>query len=122
VGIYIVGFILILIGGAIADALGFLFLLVTWAAIIGYSVWNFGLQQGSTGQTIGKKQQGIKLVKDETGQPLGAGMAIVRYLVAGLLSSVTCGVYGILDILWPLWDSERKRITDKILKNSVVKA
>ena len=78
------------------------------------------IKQGSTGQSIGKEKQGIKLVKDETGQPVGGGMAFVRYLVAGVISSVTCGIYGLLDYLWPLWDPEKKRLTDKIVKMSVV--
>jgi len=53
---------------------------------------------------------------------LGFGMASVRYLLVVILSNVTCGVYGILDVLWPLWDDRRPRLTDKMLHNSVVKA
>jgi hypothetical protein len=47
-------------------------------------------------------------------------MALVRYLVAGAISGVTCGIYGLLDLLWPLWDVRRQRLTDKILKNAVI--
>lgn len=119
-GIYIVGFILALVAGAIADVLGLLMLLVTYVAAFAFSIWNLVLKQGSTGQTIGKEKQNIKLVKDETGEPVGGGMAFVRYLLAGLLSGVTCGIYGLLDYLWPLWDPEKKRLTDKIVKMSVV--
>jgi len=122
IGIYIVGFILAAIAGAIADVLGLLMFLVTYAAAIAYFVWNMCIKQGSTGQSIGKEKQGIKLVKDETGQPVGGGMAFVRYLLAGLISSFTCGIYGLLDYLWPLWDPEKKRLTDKIVKMSVVTA
>jgi uncharacterized RDD family membrane protein YckC len=121
IGIYIVGFILTLIGGAIADALGVLFGLATFAAVIAYFVWNIVLRQGNTGQSIGKEKQGIKLVKDETGQPVGPGMAFVRYLIAQVISTFTCGIYGLLDYLWPLWDVEKKRLTDKIVKMSVIK-
>jgi len=122
IGIYIVGFILAAIAGSIADALGLVMFLVTYAAAIAYFVWNMCIKQGSTGQSIGKEKQGIKLVKDETGQPVGGGMAFVRYLLAGLISSFTCGIYGLLDYLWPLWDPEKKRLTDKIVKMSVVTA
>lgn len=108
----------IVVGAADSAALMF----VAWLAMLGYSIWNFALQQGRTGQTIGKKQQGIKLVADATGQPVGPGMAIVRYLIAGAISAITCGVYGLLDYLWPLWDDDKKRLTDKIVKFSVVKA
>lgn len=122
VGIYVVGFILALIAGAIADALGVLMLLVTYVAAIAYWIWNMCVRQGSTGQSIGKEKQGIKLVKDETGQPVGGGMAFVRYLIAGVLSSFSCGIYGLLDYLWPLWDQDKTRLTDKMVKMSVVQA
>jgi uncharacterized RDD family membrane protein YckC len=122
VGILVAGLILAGIGGAIADALGWLILVVAYLATIGYSIWNWVLRQGTTGQSIGKGQRGIKLVKDETGQPVGAGMALVRYLIASLISTATCGIYGLLDVLWPLWDQDKKRLTDKIVNMSVVMA
>ena len=121
-GIYLGGFILALVAGAIADVLGLIMLFVAYVGAVGVTIWNLLIKQGSTGQSIGKEKQGIKLVKDETGQPVGGGMAFVRYLVAGLLSGVTCGIYGLLDYLWPLWDPEKKRLTDKIVKMSVVLA
>jgi uncharacterized RDD family membrane protein YckC len=114
VGIFIVGGIFL----RIVPILGF----VGYLAALAYAIYNFGYLQGTTGQTIGKKQQGIKLVMEETGQPVGFGMAVVRWLVAGVLGGVTCGIYGLLDILFPLWDAKRQRITDKILKMGVVKA
>ena len=93
---------------------------VGYLAAVGVAIWNLFVRQGRTGQSIGKGQRGISLVKDDTGRPVGAGMAFVRYLLAGVLSSVTCGIYGLLDLLWPLWDDDRKRLTDKMLGMSVV--
>jgi uncharacterized RDD family membrane protein YckC len=121
VGISIAGLILFAIGAAIADVLGILMLLVWIGASIAYGIWNFCVRQGSTGQTIGKEKQGIKLVKDDTGQPVGAGMAFVRYLLAAVLGGL-CGIYTLLDYLWPLWDVEKKRLTDKMVTMSVVVA
>jgi uncharacterized RDD family membrane protein YckC len=118
----IAAYIVFFVAAAISDVLGLLMLLVLFVGGIGYWVWNLLIKQGSTGQTIGKEKQGIKLVSDATGQPIGAGMVFVRYLVGGLLSTFTCGIGGVLDFLWPLWDPEKKRLTDKILKFSVVKA
>jgi uncharacterized RDD family membrane protein YckC len=74
------------------------------------------------GQTLGKTQQNLKLVRDDTGQPVGPGMAFARWLVAGLIAVFTCGIGGLLDYLWPLWDDQNKRLTDKILKFSVINA
>ena len=122
VGVYIAAFVLSAIAGAVSDVLGGIIALVGFLAYFGAFIWNMVIRQGSTGQSIGKQQQNIKLVSDDTGQPLGAGMAFVRYLVGGIISTFTCGIYGLLDLLWPLWDEDKKRLTDKILKNSVVNA
>jgi uncharacterized RDD family membrane protein YckC len=115
-------YVVMIVAGWINDVLGVLVFIVGAIAILGYSIWNFYVTQGATGQTIGKEKQGIKLVKDETGRPVGGGMAFVRYLIIGALSVPTCGLYFLLDILWPLWDADRKRLTDKMLKMSVVTA
>jgi uncharacterized RDD family membrane protein YckC len=117
----LVGVVAVFVGTA-SGGLGVVIGVVGALAVIGFSIWNWFIRQGSTGQTIGKSQQNIKLITDETAQPPGGGMTFVRYLVAGLISNVTCGIYGILDILWPLWDVDKKRLTDKILKMSVVQA
>ncbi|MFN0028318.1 MAG: RDD family protein [Acidimicrobiales bacterium] len=120
VAILVVGFILgAIIGGVGGDAGGVIALLtfiVTYGGVIGFSIWNQWIRQGKTGQTIGKSKVGLKLVNDETGQPPGIGGAIVRYLVASVLSSVTCGIFGVVDVLSPLWDPRNQRLTDKWLK------
>lgn len=121
IAIYIATFVVALIGSAASDSLGTLLGLLANLALLAFSLWNWVYKQGSTGQTIGKAQQNIKLVADSTGQPVGMGMAFVR----GLLQSVLwflCLIPGLLDILWPFWDSERKRLSDKILNFSVVPA
>ena len=113
--IYIVG---IVVTVAIGVA-GFALLLV---AVFGYVIWNPIVRQGRTGQTIGKSRRGIKLVRDDNRQPPGAGLALGRLLVALVLSQFTFGIYGLLDYLWPLWDRENKRLTDKMLDLSVIVA
>jgi uncharacterized RDD family membrane protein YckC len=121
-GVVIGVFILAAIAGAVSEGLGTLLSVLGILAYIGVFIWNEIIRQGQTGQSIGKSQQGIKLVSDQTGQPVGAGMAFVRILVASLLSGLTCGIGGLLDLLWPLWDQDKKRLTDKILNMSVVQA
>jgi uncharacterized RDD family membrane protein YckC len=108
--------------GIVSGALGFLIAMLGYLAALAYGIWNWVVLQGTTGQSLGKRQQGISLVTEANLQPLGVGMVIVRYLVAGALGSVTCGLYGLLDILFPLWDPKRQRLTDKILKNAVIKS
>ncbi len=93
-----------------------------WILIIGvvagaflFPLWNSIVRQGQSGQTIGKSKQNIRLVADQTGGPVGVGSAILRYLLGGVLTSICY-----LDVLWPLFDEQKKRLTDKILNFSVV--
>lgn len=70
---------------------------------------------GSTGQSIGKKVVGLKVISDETGQPIGGGMGIVRHF-AHIVDSLICYV----GWLFPLWDAKRQTIADKIMKTVVI--
>lgn len=54
-----------------------------------------------------------KLVKIETDQPIGFGMACVRHL-CHLLEFV-------IGFLWPLWDSKRQTFADKIVRTVVIR-
>ncbi|PUA81332.1 RDD family protein [Nocardioides currus] len=83
--------------------------------VIAYFVWNFFIKQGRTGYTIGKGVMGIKLVKAETGQPIGPGMAFVRQL-AHILDGIPCN----LGYLWPLWDANRQTFADKVIGTYVI--
>lgn len=115
--VFVVGVILAFILGAISDTLGGLMLLVAYLAVFAYSIWNLVIRQGQTGQSIGKAQQNIKLIADATHQPVGGGMAFVRALLGGIINWACY-----IDILWPLWDQDKKRLSDKILNFSVVQA
>ena len=58
---------------------------------------------------------GIKLVKAETGQPIGAGMAFVRQ-IAHILDGIPCYI----GYLWPLWDDKRQTFADKVIGTYVI--
>ncbi|MFE0424713.1 RDD family protein [Streptomyces sp. NPDC058953] len=73
-------------------------------------------QEGSTGQTPGKKAAGIKLLRERDGQTVGFGMAVVRYL-AHILDALPC----YLGYLWPLWDDKKQTFADKICSTVVIK-
>lgn len=121
-GVAIVGFAIAfglgLAANAISETLGsVVFVVGVLIAGLVFPIWNMVVRQGSTGQTIGKSQQNIKLVADATSAPVGAGKAFVRYLLGSLLTS-----FCYIDLLWPLWDEQNKRLTDKIMDLSVVDA
>jgi uncharacterized RDD family membrane protein YckC len=105
--------------GSVSGVLGGLVRIVGDLALLAYGIWNIGYLQGTTGQSIGKRVQGIQLVRADTLQPVGFGMAVVRYLL-GAVAFFLCFIPGVLDLLWPLWDPKRQRIVDKILSNAVI--
>ena len=83
-------------------------------AIVGYNRWFLA---GKTGQSWGKKALGLTLVGETTGQPIGAGMAFVRD-ICHIVDSIICYI----GWLFPLWDSKRQTLADKIMKTVVVPA
>jgi uncharacterized RDD family membrane protein YckC len=82
------------------------------AALVGlvYVVWNLGYKQGTTGSSIGKSMMKFKVVGEQTGQPIGFGLSILRQLAHGIDAAI-CYV----GFLFPLWDAKRQTIADKLL-------
>ncbi|MBN6037564.1 RDD family protein [Amycolatopsis sp. 195334CR] len=96
--------------GAIIMGLG-------WLGGMVWLVLNRWIQAGKTGQSLGRRMMGIKLVGEETGAPIGAGSAFVRDLCHAA-DSAACYV----GFLWPLWDEKNQTFADKIVKTIVVTA
>ena len=96
-----------------SDAPAWLNLLSTLVGVT-YYAWFEG---GPTGQTIGKRALGIRVVDAATGQPpIGYGRGIGRYF-ARIISAIPCG----LGYLWMLWDGRKQTWHDKIVGTLVVK-
>ncbi|MFI6471327.1 RDD family protein [Streptomyces sp. NPDC050516] len=104
------------IGGAVGKGVGVFLALLGFVALIGLMLWLL-YQEGTTGQTPGKKAVGIKLLRENDGQPIGFGMAFVRRL-AHFLDSIAC----YLGWLWPLWDTKKQTFADKVCSTVVVKS
>lgn len=95
----------------------FVFILIGLAGLAAMAGGIFMLiKEGNTGQTVGKKAMSIRLVREDTGQPLGFGMAFVRRL-AHFLDSIACYI----GWLWPLWDDKAQTFADKAVGSVVVK-
>jgi uncharacterized RDD family membrane protein YckC len=109
----VVVIVAIAIGSVALDI--FLYLLLVIGSIV-YSAWNRWIQ-GGQGQTIGKRMMNIKLISEETGQPIGTLNAFVRDL-CHFVDGVICDI----GYLFPLWDPKRQTIADKIMKTVVVPA
>ena len=92
---------------------------------VGY-VWYIGLfvlqcvLLTQSGQTIGKKALRIRIVKVDTGENGGfVPNVLLRMIVNGIISWVTCGVYGIVDTLF-IFREDRRCIHDLIAGTHVV--
>jgi uncharacterized RDD family membrane protein YckC len=79
-------------------------------------IWNRIIRQGRTGQSIGKKIVGLKVVAASTGQPLGVGKCLGREVCAIIFSN-----FCFLNLLWPLWDKQHQTWHDKVVADIVVK-
>jgi uncharacterized RDD family membrane protein YckC len=104
------------IGGAIGGGGGAMIILLGMLVAFGLGLW-LCHQEGTTGQTPGKKALGIKLISETNGQPIGFGMAFVRRL-AHFLDGAACYI----GYLWPLWDDKSQTFADKICTTIVVQA
>lgn len=99
-------------GGIIGGNSAALSLLFTLAATV-FWFWQLW-QQGVTGQTIGKKALGIKLVSETNAQIVGGWYSIGRAFVH--IVDFPC----LLGYVWPLWDPKRQTFADKIMKTVVI--
>lgn len=92
-------------------------LVIGWLVGLGWSIYNRWYLGGTTGQSIGKKALNIRLVSEESGQPIGMLMAFVRD-ICHIVDTIICYI----GYLFPLWDAKRQTIADKIVKTVVVPA
>ena len=105
--------ILAWIGVSISLTVYLLFVLVG-LVYTGYNRWYLG---GTTGQSYGKRALKLRLISEQTGQPIGPLMAFVRD-ICHILDTLACYV----GWLFPLWDAKRQTFADKILNTIVIPA
>ncbi len=83
---------------------------------LGYMMW----LNGSRGRSPGKALTGLKVVAVDTGELIGDPMGVIRYVVSVAISVLTCGLGGLLDELFPLWDERRQTLHDKVVRTAVL--
>jgi len=88
--------------------------LVYVAILVGYAYFTY-FEGSASGQTIGKKLLGIRVINFSTGGRLGYLRAFGREL-ARILSSFLC----YLGYWWMLWDREKQTWHDKLATTVVV--
>jgi uncharacterized RDD family membrane protein YckC len=107
--------------GAAIVALLFWVLCVAIIAILYAPV----LMSRTNGKTLGRMVMNIRVVRT-SGAPITFGFAMLREvgvkaIGVGVAGSVTFGLAGLLDSLWPLWDEENRALHDFIVSTRVVK-
>jgi uncharacterized RDD family membrane protein YckC len=103
-------------GGALAGSLALGYALVLIAPV----VYHWLLNGSQRGQTVGKIALKIQVRDAATGGPVGMGRGLLREVVRYGLGLLTCGIGGILNRLWPLWDEKRQALHDKAVRSVVV--
>ena len=95
----------------------------TWAifavlALIGMvaGIVYYAKLEGDSGQTLGKRALGIRVVDARTGGSIGVGRGVGRYF-ARFISFLVC----LLGYLWMLWDPEKQTWHDKMTTSYVIK-
>ncbi len=71
--------------------------------------------EGSSGQTLGKKALGIRVVDIAGGGSIGFGRAFIRY-IGRIVSAIPL----LLGYFWMLWDKEKQTWHDKFARSVVV--
>ena len=98
-------------------------LVAAWIYVIVYLVIN-GYLLVSSGQSIGKKIVGIRIVDCQNGQLLPASRVIgMRYLLLSLITQIPFagGVFGLVDVLF-IFRADKRCIHDLMAKSCVVNA
>jgi uncharacterized RDD family membrane protein YckC len=71
------------------------------------------------GQTVGKEVVHVRVVAED-GEPVGFGRAFGREAIKAVFGYT--GIIWIVDVLWPLWQSENRALHDLIAGTRVVEA
>lgn len=76
---------------------------------------------GQRGQTVGMMALRITVRDKSTGQPIGYGRGLLRYLIMVVLGWIFL-IPLVIDCLWPLWDANRQAWHDMATSSVVIDA
>src|SRR3954464_737644 len=93
---WVIGAAIILVG-VITSKTGLIALMYLVALV--FQLWNYVWLQGTTGQTIGKRVAGIKVVREVDAGMIGPAVSFGRGIC-----HILDGIPFCIGYLWPLWD------------------
>jgi uncharacterized RDD family membrane protein YckC len=109
-------FILAIIGAIVSRGLEIVLILL-WFVVVFIGYWVY-FEGSESGQTVGKRAVGIR-VRTTSNERISYGQAFGRNLVARVIGLLP--LIGLIDVLWPLWDSEKQCLHDKAASTIVVR-
>lgn len=89
---------------------------VGWAITVGYETHLTRV----SGQTIGKRALGIRVVEIATGRPPSFGASLARAGLPPLLGLLTGGIGWIVPYVWAIWAPERRGLHDRLARTRVL--
>ncbi len=92
---------------------------LAWAGVTALHLIYFATLDGQS-QTAGKRSVGIAVRARGTGQPIGFGRALLRWVIFGILFDLLF-VPGVANALSPLWDANRQAWHDHAVGSVVVR-
>lgn len=95
--------------------IGVLVLGILAAVVVSFYIFGWGL--GETGQTPGKRMQGLKLIDVTTGAPIGGGKGIARVILESIINQ-----FCYINWIWAIFDANHQTLGDKVLTANVVPA
>jgi uncharacterized RDD family membrane protein YckC len=87
---------------------------------VGQAAYFTILNGNERGQTYGKRLLGIRVIDEAVGGPIGYGRSFGRWAVPAVVNFF-CGIFGLVDGLWPLWDDRNQALHDKVAKSVVIR-
>ncbi|HEX8771386.1 MAG TPA: RDD family protein [Acidimicrobiales bacterium] len=117
-GIGLAGFLVLFIVGvilaSISSSLGLIVFGIAYLGVLGWQIW-IATQVGSTGTSPGMRVMGLRCVGQDTGQTIGAGQGVIRWL-CHIIDNLICYI----GWLFPLWDAQKQTIADKVMHTVVI--
>ncbi|RLV55888.1 hypothetical protein D9V41_08250 [Aeromicrobium phragmitis] len=95
---------------------GLVLLAVALLALVAVAAWNRGIRQGRTGQSLGKRRLGLFVVTRDSGESLGAGRGLLRWVLS-LVLALPC----LLTYLWAVVDRQARTWHDLLADAWVVR-
>lgn len=115
IGLSIPVWILVGLSFVVNRGLGVAVLLLGILAVFVVSFYILGWGLGESGQTPGKRMQGLKVIDLTTGGPIGGGRGIARVVLDSIINQ-----FCYINWIWAIFDPNNQTIADKALTANVV--